>query len=43
MRLSELGLKSQGPCRVQVKVNNALRLALGVDCVLLENFSRNSK
>jgi hypothetical protein len=30
MRLSEIDLKSQGPCRVQVQVNNALRLALGV-------------
>jgi hypothetical protein len=27
---SELDLKSQGPCRVQVQINNALRLALGV-------------
>jgi hypothetical protein len=30
MRLSELDQKSQGPCKVQVQVNNALRLALGV-------------
>jgi hypothetical protein len=30
MRLSELDQKSQGPCKVQVRVNNALRLALGV-------------
>jgi retron-type reverse transcriptase len=30
MRLSELDQKSQWPCKVQVQVNNALRLALGV-------------
>jgi hypothetical protein len=30
MRLSELDPKGQGPCKVQVQVNNALRLALGV-------------
>jgi hypothetical protein len=30
MRLNEIDLKSLGPCRVQVQINNALRLALGV-------------
>jgi hypothetical protein len=30
MRLSELDPKGQGPCKVQVQVNTALRLALGV-------------
>jgi hypothetical protein len=30
MRLSELDPKGQGTCKVQVQVNNALRLALGV-------------
>jgi hypothetical protein len=30
MRLNEIDLKSLGPCRVQVEINNALRLALGV-------------
>jgi hypothetical protein len=28
MRLNEIDLKSLGPCRVQVQINNALRLAL---------------
>jgi hypothetical protein len=26
MRLNEIDLKSLGPCRVQVQINNALRL-----------------
>jgi hypothetical protein len=30
MRLNEIDLKSLGPCRLHVQINNALRLALGV-------------
>jgi hypothetical protein len=30
MRPNEIDIKSLGPCRVQVQINNALRLALGL-------------